>query len=80
MKMKTTEEWVKKFCPSRDIFAHLVYHPITEAEVKQIQLDAMREGMRRAAEIAEARHLDGDMHSEAILSAAEQLTEKDLSV
>jgi len=48
--------------------------------IKQIQLDAMREGMRRAAEIAEARHLDGDMHSEAILSAAEQLTEKDLSV
>lgn len=79
MKMKTTEEWVKKFCPSRDIFAHLVYHPITEAEVKQIQLDAMREGMRRAAEIVVTDEATSYGVIKAhILSAAEQLTEKDL--
>lgn len=86
MKMKTTEEWVKKFCPSRDIFAHLVYHPITEAEVKQIQLDAMREGMRRAAGMAWTEHSNEEKAEgmielkTEILSAAEQLTEKDLGV
>lgn len=80
MKMKTTEEWVKKFCPSRDIFAHLVYHPITEAEVKQIQLDAMREGMRRAANVDMCDGSCSEVcpNKQVILSAAEQLTEKDL--
>lgn len=77
MKMKSAEEWVKEAGTTegadwRD------YDNLDLDTVNQIQLDAMREGMRRAAEIAEARHLDGDMHSEAILSAAEQLTEKDL--
>jgi len=49
--------------------------------IKQIQLDAMREGMRRAAEIAEARHgWRNEPQMKHILSAAEQLTEKDLSV
>jgi len=64
------------------------------AILKQIQLDAMREGMKRAADIANmkgcgiiTRHavngpfdaymFRGDIRQE-ILSAAEQLTEKDL--
>ena len=55
--------------------------------IKQIQLDAMREGMRRAAEEIDVRclHLERrpwtldvqNLHT-AILSAAEKLTEKDL--
>jgi len=47
--------------------------------IKQIQLDAMKEGMRRAADTC--NHWDtGDKNEERILSASEQLTEKDLSV
>lgn len=55
------------------------YNPITESQIKQIQLDAMKEGMRRAAEVA---YKINDGHdwpvTRAILTAAEQLTEKDL--
>lgn len=62
---------------------------------QQIQLDAMREGMRRAARIASAKdrpisqytlsekraRRDEQLYtSQAILTAAEQLTEKDLEV
>ena len=48
--------------------------------IKQIQLDAMREGMRRAANVD---MWDGSCsevcpNKQVILSAAEQLTEKDL--
>jgi hypothetical protein len=60
---------------------------IHEIIIRRIQLDAMKEGMRRAADIL---HVDGDVYifkyvneireerKEAILTAAEQLTEKDL--
>lgn len=71
--MKTAEEWVSKFG------AHgVVYQGDTETtifdvrEIRQIQLDAMKEGMRRAARIA-------DWMGKEILSDAEQLTEKDLT-
>jgi hypothetical protein len=40
------------------------------SELQAIQLDAMQEGMRRAARLV--------LDSDTILSAAEQLTEKDL--
>ena len=76
--MRTAEEWGETFPPSRDIFAHLRYHPVTEAEIRQIQLDAMREGMRRAAELSNVANPTGQMVTKSILSAAEQLTEKDL--
>lgn len=44
--------------------------------LQQIQLDAMREGMRRAVDMACEYTVKVDR--DAILSAAEQLTEKDL--
>lgn len=58
----------------------------TKAIISQIKLDALREGMRRAAEIADKTASENCMKvadespwpHEAILSAAEQLTEKDL--
>ena len=46
------------------------------SDIRQIQLDAMREGMRRATELACEYTIKVDR--EAILAAAEQLTEKDL--
>ena len=61
--------------PVEDIFAIVV---------RRIQLDAMKEGMRRAAAEANKKEWEWvDFNcakgiSEAILTAAEQLTEKDL--
>lgn len=57
---------------------------LTIDTVQQIQLDAMKEGMRRAANCAvhagvyASDHPGCKVSAEAILSAAEQLTEKDL--
>jgi len=56
--------------------------------LQQIQLDAMKEGMRRAAEIARwkhpisssAAHYEAKRTTESILTTAEQLTIKDLEV
>ena len=74
--MKTAEEWAG-------------WHDdrITADDIKQIQLDAMKEGMRRAANLCKQRseqcfsptvasHHKQD--EQAILTAAEQLTIKDL--
>jgi len=68
--MKNAKEWAK-----------LGY--ILTSEIKQIQLDAMREGMRRAASVCiltidENGMADAAECRDRILSAAEQLTEKDL--
>ena len=53
--------------------------------IKQIQLDAIKEGMRRAADILIKTEVEGrhpwcvrEESHKAILTAAEQLTEKDL--
>lgn len=52
--------------------------------VRQIQLDAMREGMRRAAKLVSVTPATNDRiesrawYVKTVLSAAEQLTEKDL--
>ena len=84
--MKSAEEWRK----SR-YFGNNSEDGI-ETIVQQIQLDAMKEGMRRAAQIAEDNTFalgkkteweqaydKGCLDSQAaILTAAEQLTEKDL--
>jgi hypothetical protein len=86
MKMKSAEEWVKEAGTTegadwRD------YDNLDLDTVNQIQLDAMREGMRRAATILDKNgtvylhKLVCDalvLRKQAILSAAEQLTEKDL--
>ncbi len=71
--MKSAEEWVKQTLPFRDEWIKLV---------KQIQLDAMQEGMRRAAAITSKMMKVGDYpqeyHAKEILSAANSLTEQDL--
>jgi len=81
--MKTVEEWQEY---------ELANQAISPTEIKkQIQLDAVKEGMRRAAkEVAKpmAKVPDETMQkytvilthalSNAILTAAEHLTEKDL--
>lgn len=79
--MKTAEEWV-------EMLKEGTHKPLSYTKVvKQIQLDAMREGMRRSAEELAKDH--GKIHCmecgkeevnecQLILSAAEQLTEKDL--
>lgn len=80
--MKTAEEWAKRVQNSKEPWAKLV---------AGIQLDAMREGMKRAAVIAEipananpiSEYGKGTLNGhywakQSILSAAEQLSEKDL--
>ena len=64
------------------------YIAVTEQQIRQIQLDALKEGMRRAASVVitlthddcynGSRYSIPEKCKQAILSAAEQLTEKDL--
>lgn len=88
--MKTAEEWANEMnhgC-ARQRPDHIAL-----SEIKQIQLDGIKEGMRRAAVIAEGETFaSGGIRTgwetayeqgcndceKAILTAAEQLTEKDL--
>jgi len=79
--MKTAEEWNSQIRQDGSKEAH------NYQVIKQIQLDAIKEGMRRAAEIAKEQdkpcysdeHAQGCyMASKAILTKAEQLTIKDL--
>ncbi len=80
--MKSAEEWVKLYNAERfNKVRKFTFH--NGDLVKQIQLDAMREGMRRASEICLPKTKREYLLSESackqrILSAAEQLTEKDL--
>ena len=74
--MKTAEEWEMK-CGSSQM--------ITPQIIKQIQLDAIKEGMRRAAKVARPKEMMLSMETQTnfdvernILTAAEQLTTKDL--
>lgn len=79
--MKTAEEWHKENNTSGECFALL-----TRDNIRQIQLDAMKEGARRAAEMARNAcappatkdYLAGNTAANAILSTAEQWTTKDL--
>lgn len=71
--MKTAEEWVSKFGAYGVVSQGDTETTIFDVrEIRQIQLDAMKEGMRRAARLA-------DWMGKEILSDAEQLTEKDLT-
>ena len=91
--MKTAEEWATEIDHCQEVCGVMQQHELA-AHVKQIQLDAMREGMRRAAVIVLNRqqiltHLGEQelyrvtvhelgIRKDSILTAAEQLTEKDL--
>lgn len=90
--MKSAEEFLDTFKKLNSDFSKK-RRPLTELEMNnhanrirnlfiEIQLDAMREGMRRASDkLSEACYEGTVVLSEgkqAILSAAEQLTEKDL--
>lgn len=69
--MKTAEEHVCNLAVSPNLTDDAIQ------TIREIQLDAMKEGMRRAAKL-EMEHLSGVGGSPTILTAAEQLTEKDL--
>lgn len=82
--MKTETEWGETFPPYRDIFAHIRYHPLNKDEIKQIQLDAMNEGMRRAAKVVMETMATGSPYENrlvmesAILDAAKKITKFEL--
>jgi len=79
--MKTAKEWTSEI-----IDYELTHYDGSYTKlIKQIQLDAMKEGMRRAVKVMSECNSIGDNEyeeykrlSQAILTAAEQLTEKDL--
>lgn len=68
--MKTAEEWVKSKSTIKGVLGNL-----TTDVVKKIQLDALKEGMLRAAKLAGARPNTLTMWEveKFIVSAAEQL-------
>ena len=83
--MKTAEEWALEMHSMGCIlpYPYRQYRSLSE-HIAAIQLDAMREGMRRA-ELVESKWLFDSSYShmrdaavQVIRSAAEQLTEKDL--
>ena len=83
--MKTAEEWRKGKLPwqHRDATDNTNQYLYTDNEIKQIQLDAMKEGMRRAAKVitpdgSNNRIKRQEEGVQAILTTAEQLTTKDL--
>ncbi len=89
--MKTAEEWtdiinISEACCSGE-GGGLWTSEETYTLIRQIQLDAMKEGMRKAAEIVNVKCLTLDRRPwtldvqnahKAILTVAEQLIEKDL--
>jgi len=83
--MKTKEEWALEMHSIGCVlpYPYKQYRSLSE-HVAAIQLDAMREGMRRAANV-ESKWLFDNSYThmrvaavDAILYAAEKLTEKDL--
>ena len=94
--MKTAEEWIDEPRDNRCYKAMSMRNYLSTHEsehdddeiiewLKQIQLDAMKEGMRRAATVCVREAIKHDMNwagsrncATAILTTAEQLTEKDL--
>lgn len=87
--MKLAKDWTNIWMEKHQEF---VFLSTTEFEIeqaqdcltRQIQLDAMKEGMKRAADIVNTTGATMDRREstawyvKTILSAAEQLTEKDL--
>lgn len=72
--MKSVEAYINELQPPEFYFSQRGTTRLIEL-AKQIQLDAIREGMRRAAALTQNNDFHG---ARLILSAAEQLTEKDL--
>ena len=73
--MKTAEEWIRIYLGLSN------KKPRLHGWIEQIQLDAMKEGMRRAAK-QKNNGIECSCSTslrDAILTAAEQLTIKDLS-
>ncbi len=84
--MKSAEAYINDLQPPEFYFSQRGTTHLIEL-AKQIQLDAMREGMRRAAARLEERAIEMNSfileiavsdEAKAIFSTAEQLTEKDL--
>lgn len=77
--MKSASEWNdyhKQICFNDPaVHGQLLPNPQMVEFIKKIQTDAMKEGMRRAAEVA-GKNLDWATYHD-VISAAEQLTEKD---
>ena len=69
--MKTAEDWQSKFIQENGWGFEAMDNDEELTAIKQIQLDALKEGMRRAAFM----HGNGTKY---ILTVAEQLTLKDL--
>ncbi len=86
--MKTAEKWYKEkeWSGNEDGDGNLLPYEFTVEDIEQIQLDAMKEGARRAAEMARNAcappatkdYLAGNTAANAILSTAKQWTTKDL--
>ncbi len=80
--MKSAEEWIEETTGS----PKCRLTTIGACSIKEIQLDAMKEGMKRAAEISRNNFVVGSPMGEAIatnfrktiIKASEQLTIKDL--
>jgi hypothetical protein len=76
--MKTAEKWIQENNPLL-LVGGGTYNGIVE-RYKQIQLDALKEGVRRAAGLCDADFYEHNECRKAILTAADQLTEKDLDI
>lgn len=78
-KVKTAEEWIKYLDPNTS-GESCCYSPVSAEDIKQIQLDAMKDGMQRAAKVARDNYDEHDPWTaqRAILIAAEQLTIENL--
>ena len=78
--MTSAHEWLKELLVDNGV--QYSNRPL-EAIIKKAQLDAMKEGMRRAACLLDNNydmpiHDGPSIRAAAILTAAKQLTEKDL--
>lgn len=80
--MKTAQEWYAHLTTTEVIRksdgGDLLLTEINEDQLKQIQLDAMKEGMRRAAGLCDEEFFEHNECRKDILSASDQLTLNDL--
>ena len=84
--MKTAEEWKLEWIKDKSVYDDVSFEKKLSERIKAIQLDALKEGMRRAAKAVEESvnlysSVDSGRHyseqcRKAILTAAEQLNEK----
>lgn len=78
--MKSAEEWADALWDDSESKGGWDSEQDAIPILKQIQLDAMREGMKRAAEVVRKEYPSGSLSwvCKTIDTAAEQLTEMDL--